>query len=164
MANTVRGKILAIEPIQTIPSKKGGNPYETRRLLLDATRFDALTGERGQENFLMFDFGGERNIHVPDNFKRGDIVEVYFRLRGNKYTKQGETKPSYFLHAEGYKIEHINVNGNQQQAAAPSAQSQQDAPQENAQQTAAPSQQAPQNNGTQAPQKNGDGQGDDLPF
>lgn len=146
MANSVRGKILAIEPIQKIPSKKGGNSYETRRLLLDATRFDALTGERGQENFLMFDFGGERNIHVPDNFKRGDIVEVYFRLRGNKYTKQGESKPSYFLHAEGYKIEYINVNGNPLQ---------QPASQENAQQPSANGQQPPRNSG---------GQGDDLPF
>ena len=115
MANSIRGKILAIEPIQEIPSKKPGQtPFRTRRLLLDATRYDGLTGERGPENFVMFEFGGEKDVLVPDSFKKGDVVEVFFRLRGIKYQKQGETKPQYFVHVAGYKIEKIAIGGNVQ--------------------------------------------------
>lgn len=151
MANTIRGKILAIEPIQEIASKTGGNPYHTRRLLLDATRYDGLTGERGQDNFIMFEFGGERDVHVPDSFKKDDIVEVSFRLRGVKYQKQGEPKPAYFVHVAGYKIEKVNVQGQQTQGG--SQQSQQ------AQQSGNQQQPTPQQQG------NAQGSADpDLPF
>lgn len=142
MANTIRGKILAIEKIQEIPSKKGGNPYHTRRLLLDATRFDGLTGERGADNFVMLDFGGEQDVHVPDNFKKGDLVEVSFRVRGIKYTKKDTNKSDYFVHLAGYRIEYVNRNENAaqngQQGNVPQNQGQQPAPQQNG---AAPSNQ-----------------------
>lgn len=161
MANSIRGKIVAIEPIQNITSKKTGNTYETRRLLLDATRFDPLTGEPGAENPIMFEFGG-KDVHVPDTFKRGDVVEVYFYLRGVKVQKQGEPKPAFFVHVSGHKIEY--VNNNQQQAApqgnAPTNQAQ--APTNGA---APQGLQAPQNNGAaQGQQNGGGGQGNDLPF
>lgn len=147
MANTIRGKILAIEKIQEIAPKNGNQkPFLTRRVLLDATRFDGLTGERGQDNFIMFEFSGDNDVHVPDNFNQGDLVEVSFRLRGVKYVKQGETKPQYFVHIAGYKIEKLSFKG-------------QDAPQAQPQ-----SQQAPQNGGQQAQGQTFGTDTDDLPF
>lgn len=106
MANTIRGKIEAIEPIQTIPSKTPGRePFQTRRVLLDATRFDGLTGQRSFENHVIIDFDG-KNVGVPDQFKVNDVVEISFDLTGNKYTnKDGAT--NYFTKARGYKIEGI---------------------------------------------------------
>lgn len=49
MANSYKGKIVAIEGIQSI-QRQGKEPFEKRRLMLDATRFDGLTGERGYES------------------------------------------------------------------------------------------------------------------
>jgi hypothetical protein len=150
MANTIRGKIEAIEPIQQIASKNGGNPYLTRRLLLDATRFDGLTGERGRENHIMLEFGGDKDVHVPDAFKAGDVVEISFRLDGIKYKKEGETKSSYFVHVRGYKIEYVSNHAT-----------------DNAQNGGAA---APQNNTASAPSVNANGgnkpqqASDDLPF
>ena len=47
MANSYKGKIVAIEGIQSI-QRQGKEPFEKRRLMLDATRFDGLTGEIGR--------------------------------------------------------------------------------------------------------------------
>lgn len=157
MANTIRGKIEAIEPIQQIASKNGGNPYLTRRLLLDATRFDGLTGERGRENHIMLEFGGDKDVHVPDSFKAGDVVEISFRLDGVKYKKEGEAKASYFVHVRGYKIEYVSNHAN-------------DNVQNGGQSNAAPAQNRDQNNangGNAAPQNGGNKPqqaSDDLPF
>lgn len=111
MANTIRGKIEAIEAIQSIPSKKGGEPFLKRRLLLDATRFDGLTGERGSENHVIIDFNG-KNVNVPDTYKAGDFVEISFSLEGNKYVNQ-DGKTSYFVHARGYRIEPVGHTAQQ---------------------------------------------------
>lgn len=148
MANTIRGKIEAIEAIQTIPSKTPGRePFKKRRLLLDATRFDGLTGERSFENHIMLDFSG-KDVNVPDAFKAGDIVEVSFTVEGNKYTNQnGET--NYFTHIRGYKIDAV---GRQQPT--PSA-PQQYVPQQPVQ-YAPPTQYAPQGNYQQS--------NDNVPF
>ena len=72
MSNSYKGKIVAIEGIQSI-QRQGKEPFEKRRLMLDATRFDGLTGERGYEKRIIFDFSG-KNVHVPDGFNVGDIV------------------------------------------------------------------------------------------
>ena len=66
MANSYKGKIVAIEGIQSI-QRQGKEPFEKRRLMLDATRFDGLTGERGYEKRIIFEFSG-KNVHVPDGF------------------------------------------------------------------------------------------------
>lgn len=106
MANTIRGKIEAIEPVQNIPSKTAGRePFQTRRLLLDATRFDGLTGERSSENHVTIDFNG-KSVNVPDGFKVGDIVEISFALEGNCYQRQDGTKGT-FIRARGYKIDAV---------------------------------------------------------
>ena len=89
MANSYKGKIVAIEGIQSI-QRQGKEPFEKRRLMLDATRFDGLTGERGYEKRIIFEFSG-KNVHVPDGFNVGDIAEVFFDVESYQGTKKDGT-------------------------------------------------------------------------
>ena len=70
--------------------------------MLDATRFDGLTGERGYDNYPSFEFSGD-NCQMLNSFKQGDIVVVSFDLQGMKYEKEGQTR--FFTSIRGYKIE-----------------------------------------------------------
>lgn len=60
MANTLTGKILYIYPPQQIPSKDGSKVITKRAIVIDCTRFDPYTGERGFENTPMLEFIGDR--------------------------------------------------------------------------------------------------------
>lgn len=109
MSNSYRGKIEAIESIQSI-QRQGKEPFEKRRLMLDATRYDGLTGERGYEKHVIFEFSG-RNAHVPDTFKVGDIVEVFFDVESYEATKKDGSK-DWFTSVRGYKIQAITAQNN----------------------------------------------------
>lgn len=109
MANSYRGKIVAIEGIQSI-QRQGKEPFEKRRLMLDATRFDGLTGERGYEKRIIFEFSG-KNAHIPDDFKIGDIVEVSFDVESYEATKRDGTK-DWFTTVRGYKIQSVVTQNN----------------------------------------------------
>lgn len=109
MANSYRGKIVAIEGIQSI-QRQGKEPFEKRRLMLDATRFDGLTGERGYEKRIIFDFSG-KNAHIPDDYKIGDIVEVTFDVESYEAIKKDGTK-DWFTSVRGYKIQKITTQNN----------------------------------------------------
>lgn len=106
MALKIIGKVHTIGQTQTIASKNGGQPFTKREIILDATRFDGLTGERGIDNFPAFEFGGERCAEL-DKFKQGDVVEVSFDLQGSFYTKDGVEKN--MTRIRGYKIEHYQM-------------------------------------------------------
>lgn len=101
MANSFKGKIEAIEGIQSI-AREGKSPFEKRRVLLDATHYDGLTGERGYEKHICFEFAG-KNVHVPDNYKVGDIVEIVFDVDSQLVSKKDGTK-DWFTRVTGYKI------------------------------------------------------------
>lgn len=106
MANSYKGKIVAIEGIQSIP-RQGKEPFEKRRLMLDATRFDGLTGERGYEKRIIFDFSG-KNVHVPETFKVGDMAEVFFDVESYQGTKKDGTT-DWFTSVRGYKMQKIET-------------------------------------------------------
>lgn len=106
MALKIIGKVHTIGQTQTIASKNGGQPFTKREIIIDATRFDGLTGERGIENYPAFEFGGERCAEL-DKFKSGDIVEVYFDLQGSFYEKDGAKKN--MTRVRGYKIDHFQT-------------------------------------------------------
>ena len=112
MANSYKGKIVAIEGIQSI-LRQGKEPFEKRRLMLDATRFDGLTGERGYEKRIIFDFSG-KNVHVPDVFNVGDIAEVFFDVESYQGTKKDGTT-DWFTSVRGYKMQKIEAQNNAQQ-------------------------------------------------
>ena len=158
MTNTITGKIEYIGRTEQLTTKDGTKTFLKRELVLDVTRFDPYTGERGFENFNSFEFSGDKCAEL-DRYKAGDVVTVSFDLSGSRYDKDGVTK--YFTRIRGYKIELRGAHApapaqqaqptaipQQQQAYAP-------APAQQAQPTAIPQQQ-------QASQQQG--AVDDLPF
>ena len=102
MANQIIGRVFQIGDTKEIKSKDGSKTYYKRELVLDATRFDGLTGQRGFDNYPSFEFSGD-NCQMLDSFKQGDIVVVSFDLQGMKYEKEGQTR--FFTSIRGYKIE-----------------------------------------------------------
>lgn len=106
MANQVIGRIFQIGNTEPIKSKDGSKTYYKRELILDATRFDGMTGERGFDNFPTLEFSGDKCAEL-DQFKIGEIVTVSFDLQGMKYEKDGQTK--FFTRVRGYKIERRQV-------------------------------------------------------
>lgn len=104
MANMMTGKIHLIMPTETIASKKDANKTFTKRtLVLDCTRFDQYTGERGYENFPSFEFSGDKCADL-DNYKVGQVVSVSFDLQGNKFV-DSNGKERWFTSIRGFKIE-----------------------------------------------------------
>lgn len=106
MANQVIGRVFQIGNTEPIKSKDGSKTYYKRELVLDATRFDGMTGERGFDNFPTFEFSGDKCAEL-DQFKVGEIVTVSFDLQGTKYEKDGQTK--FFTRVRGYKVERRQV-------------------------------------------------------
>lgn len=124
MALKMIGKVFSIGATQSIPSKNG-NTFNKRELVLDATRYDGLTGEKGIENYPLFEFGGDRCAEL-DNYKVGDIVEVSFDLQGSFYEKDGAKKN--MTRVRGYKIEHFQAKRTQQPVQQPVQQAVQQPP------------------------------------
>lgn len=170
MTNTITGKIEHIGRTEQLTTKDGTKTFLKRELVLDVTRFDPYTGERGFENFNSFEFSGDKCAEL-DRYKAGDVVTVSFDLSGSRYDKDGVTK--YFTRIRGYKIELRGAHAPAPQPA-PQAQPQQQqayapAPQPAQQQAYAPAPQAqPQQQPTAIPQQQQasqqQGAVDDLPF
>lgn len=116
MANSYKGKIEYIEPTQSI-QRQGKEPFQKRRVMLDATRFDGLTGERGYEKHIIFEFSG-KHVSIPDSFKQGDVVELFFDVESYQATKRDGTQ-DWFTSVRGYKIERVNVQLAQPQGGVP---------------------------------------------
>lgn len=106
MANQITGKIVVIRSTESIPSKDGSKTYNKREIVLDATKFDPYTGERGYENYPSFEFGGDKCAEL-DHFSAGEIVTISFDLQGTKYEKDGQTR--FFTRIRGYKVERRNI-------------------------------------------------------
>lgn len=100
MSNQISGKVLIIEDAVTIPTKSG-NTFTKRQIVLDASHYDPMTGQKF-ENYPAFDFVGNR-VNELDNFKVGDLVTISFALNGRPFDKDGKT--TYFTSVNGYKIE-----------------------------------------------------------
>lgn len=112
MANSVRGRIVEIGQVERIQTK-GGSTFEKLECVLDASRYDAITGEKGYDNFVVLEFS-QNKIEQIQKFKVGDAVEISFELTGNRYTnQQGETK--YMTRARAYKVEPIGKKAEKEQ-------------------------------------------------
>lgn len=98
------GRIHMIMPTESIASKKDANKtFLKRTLVLDCTRFDPYTGERGYENYPSFEFSGDKCAEL-DNYQVGQVVSVSFDLQGNKFVGS-DGKERWFTSIRGYKIE-----------------------------------------------------------
>ena len=108
----IKGRIHKIGNVEVIKTASGSE-FKKRELVLDASRFDPLTGEKMFENFPCFEFVQDK-VALLDDFKPLQVITVSFDLQGREYTKDGQTK--YITTARGYKIEARPVA---QQAQAP---------------------------------------------
>jgi hypothetical protein len=102
MALQITGKVLKVGFVEDIPTKKG-DVFRKRELVLDATRYDSYTGERGFDNFPAFEFTQEK-VKELDGLREGEVVTVSFDLQGNKFTTQ-EGQEKYFTRVRGYKVD-----------------------------------------------------------
>lgn len=123
MANQITGKVLYIYPQQEIPSKDGSKIFTKRSIVLDCTRYDPYTGERGIENTPEFEFFGDRCAEL-DNFQLGQIVTISFDVQGSRY-KNKDGKEQIFTRVQPYRIELRQNQSVQQPASQPQQPAQQ---------------------------------------
>lgn len=97
----IKGRIHKIGNVEVIKTASGSE-FKKRELVLDASRFDPLTGEKMFDNFPSFEFVQDK-VSLLDELKPLQIVTVSFDLQGREYTKDGQTK--YITTVRGYKIE-----------------------------------------------------------
>lgn len=100
MANQISGKVLILDNAVTVPTRTG-NTFTKRQIVLDASHYDPMTGQKF-ENYPAFDFIGNR-VNDLDSFKEGDLVTISFALNGRRFEKDGKT--IYINSVTGYKIE-----------------------------------------------------------
>jgi len=128
MAFVLIGRIIAVDQQQTIMASKSdaSKTFQRRRVYLDCSRYDSITGEQLQENKPMLEFGGkgleQLNELCKQGLKKGDLVSIEFAVQGNTYKDaQGNTKN--FTGIRPYAIERYipksQQNQHQAQAAPP---------------------------------------------
>lgn len=103
MANQITGKILHIYPTQQLPSKDGVKTITKRGIVIDCTRFDQYTGERGFENTPMLEFIGDRCAEL-DKYQVGQIVTISFDIQGTRYRNKDNVE-QIFTRVQPYRIE-----------------------------------------------------------
>lgn len=151
MANQITGRVFSIGQTQSIQTKSG-NPFTKREIVLDASKYDMYTGEKGFENYPMFEFTGEKCKDL-DGYQVGQVVTISFDIQGGFYDDKDGVKRN-LTKVRGYKIEaRTGVQAQPQQQVQPQA-----APQPQYQ--AAPQPQYPQ----QQPQTPPPPGMNDLPF
>ena len=120
----IYGRVIALSPVQEVPSKEAGKPaMKKRELYLDCTRYDSLTGIRDEnENKPLLEFGGDKMMDKLEalNLLKGDVVGVKFLIQGNPY-KDKDGKSRVFTAIRCYDCELIRKAGQPVQAA-PAAQ------------------------------------------
>lgn len=97
----IKGRVHKIGNVEVIMTASGSE-FKKRELVLDASRFDPLTGEKMFDNFPSFEFVQDK-VALLDDLKPLQVVTVSFDLQGREYTKNGQTK--YITTVRGYKIE-----------------------------------------------------------
>lgn len=120
MANTITGKLYKIGAVETIPSKDGSKSFTKREIVIDATRFDPYTGQRGMENMPMLEFSGDKCAEL-DSFRVGEVVTVSFDLTGVRYNDK-DNNERFFTRIRAYRIERrqqVNASAPQPMAAQP---------------------------------------------
>ncbi len=118
MANTITGQIASIGQTQSLTTKSG-NAFQKRDIVIIVRRFDPNTGEpmTDYENTPQLSFYGDKCRDL-DRFQVGQMVTIYFDLRGSKYVNT-EGRESIITEARPYRIE---LYGQQRQAQSQQAQ------------------------------------------
>ena len=120
----VYGRVIALSPVQEIPSKEVGKPaMKKRELYLDCTRYDSITGIRDErENKPLLEFGGDKLLDklAALDLKKDDVVGVKFAIQGTPYKDEKSGKTKVFTAIRCYDIEVIRkADGSAVQQSAP---------------------------------------------
>lgn len=127
----IYGRVIALSPVQEIPSREAGKPaMKKRELYLDCTRYDSITGIRDErENKPLLEFGGDKLLEklAALDLKKDDVVGVKFAIQGTPYKDEKSGKTKVFTAIRCYDIEVVRkADGSEvkqpQQAAAPAPQ------------------------------------------
>ena len=119
MANQITVRVFSIGQTQSIQTKSG-NPFTKREIVLDASKYDMYTGEKGFENYPMFEFIGEKCKDL-DGYQVGQVVTISFDLQGGFYDDKDGVKKN-ITKVRGYKIEaRTSVQAQPQQQVQPQA-------------------------------------------
>lgn len=102
MAYQITGNLEQIGEITSRESSNGGQPFQSRTFVIDATRFNPDTGEPW-ENHPKFELGS-RNVNIIDGFRIGDRVTVDFVLRGVRYSDRQSGDTRYFTTVSAFRI------------------------------------------------------------
>lgn len=130
MAYTITGKILLIGSVESIPYQD--KVFRKRELVLDASRYNPMTGEQYQ-NFPKLEVIG-KHVDELNGFQAGQMVTVSFAISGRRIDKNGEA--NYFTNLQAFKFEPYQLHGQAQgYNQAPSHQQQADQTVQNTQQT-----------------------------
>ena len=105
MAYQITGKIETIGEIISKATNNGGQPFQSRSFVLDATRFNPETGEPW-ENHPKFELSS-RNVNIIDGFQVGQRVTVDFVLRGAKYQDKQTGETRYFTTVSAFKVSNV---------------------------------------------------------
>ena len=122
MENQIRGRVFSIGQTQSIQTKNG-NSFTKREIVLDASKYDMYTGEKGYENYPMFEFTGEKCKDL-DGYQVGQVVTISFDIQGVFYDDKDGIKKN-ITKVRGYKIEartSVQAQPQQQPQAAPQPQ------------------------------------------
>ena len=117
------GRIIAVDQQQTIASKTDTTKtFQRRKVYLDCSRYDSITGEQLSENKPLLEFGGkgldQLNELVKQGLKKGDIVSIKFVVQGDTYKDEhGNTKN--FTGVRPYAIERYVTRSQQNQQQTP---------------------------------------------
>ena len=118
--HTIQGVIYKIDS-QEIPNKKDAeNPWKKRIITLEVTtaKNGSYTDKEGQSHetrksfpeFPQIEAFGSDMSHIDDSFYVGDPVEVWFQLKGKKYTKKVDGTEGIFNSSSLKLIKHIDVD------------------------------------------------------
>ncbi len=118
----IYGRVIALSNVEEIASKEAGKPaMKKRKLFLDCTRYDSITGEKDdKENKPLLEFGGDKVVEKLGalNLEKGDVVMVRFAIQGVPYKNQ-QGKTDVFTSIRCYDCELIRKANQPAQGAAP---------------------------------------------
>ena len=134
MENKITGLMVAISPVEEIPTKKG-DKMSKRRITIDCSRCNPRTGEVYEENTPMLEFTGKGLERLEEliaqGVKVGDRITVSFNVKGINYKdKNGASaifttiKPYDIMPAESPQHQPVSQNAPFQPVQSVSTQSQ----------------------------------------
>lgn len=105
MEYKITGTVYRLMEAETFTTRDGASTFTRRSLLIDAT-YITTDGRRGFDNFLEFEFSGER-VKQLDGLTPGERVAIGFAPTGRLYNdREGRTR--CFQRLAGLSLENLS--------------------------------------------------------